>query len=434
MDQPAADARPRTRPPEASLRETDQPSRTSSNDTDRQQPDSIRPEQERASSLVRNETPATRASVSSGSGDHSRATRPRDAEVTATDRTGLPPRPVSPLSADRQRLAERLERMENPPSSRDALQSRLTHLEPGHPSSPWNEDGSPRPPAPRLSDLELPEPPLSDAEYAEHRREVASGLERAYTETKAMREAWFVSPDRDIWSDERIALQDGILEEIYSSANDVPCEWKAIIAGGLGGSGKTTVLEQHPGITPSEFLTINPDSIKEKMALRKMVPEIPGLSPMEATSLSHEESSYIARRLANRAYAEGKNVIWDITMSKPGSATGRVSELRTAGYQHVDGVFVDIPIEMSVTRAEARHRRGHDKYLVDEGLGGRYVPPEIILSQSDNQFSSANRREFEKAKPLLDSWVVYDNSVDGTPAVIVERSQADSREDESRRP
>ena len=36
------------------------------------------------------------------------------------------------------------------------LRSRLMDLPRGHPSSPFNEDGSPRPPVPRLHDLGLP--------------------------------------------------------------------------------------------------------------------------------------------------------------------------------------------------------------------------------------------------------------------------------------
>ena len=51
------------------------------------------------------------------------------------------------------------------------------------------------------------------------------------------------------------------------------------------------------------------------MARRGMIPEVEGLSPMEASDLVHEESSYLARQLALRAQADGKNLIWDITMS-----------------------------------------------------------------------------------------------------------------------
>ncbi len=119
---------------------------------------------------------------------------------------------------------------------------------------------------------------------------------------------------------------------LYDAASGVPNDHKAIIAGGLAGAGKTTVLEKHAGIDRSQYLTINPDDIKAEMAKRGMVPKIDGLSPMEASDLIHEESSYVARQLATRAKADGKNVIWDITMSDRAKTEKRIEELRTAGY------------------------------------------------------------------------------------------------------
>src|SRR6185437_10220569 len=114
---------------------------------------------------------------------------------------------------------------------------------------------------------------------------------------------------------------------------------------------KTTILENHSNVDRSNYLTINPDEFKEELARRGLVPEVSGLSPMEASSLVHEESSHIARMLAGRALADGKNVIWDVTLSTPKSAAHRVEELRAAGYQDIQGIFVDIPIETSVIRA-----------------------------------------------------------------------------------
>ena len=152
-----------------------------------------------------------------------------------------------------------------------------------------------------------------------------------------------------------------------------------------------------------------------------MLPSIPGLTPMEASSLAHEESSYIARRLAMRAYAEGKNVIWDITMSRPSSGE-RVNELRNAGYQQISGVFVDIPVETSVERSNARHRRGYERYLAGQGLGGRFVPNEIILAQAIPDHGSKNRAVFDGVRSKLDDWAIYDNSIEGRSAVIVEQS------------
>jgi hypothetical protein len=43
-------------------------------------------------------------------------------------------------------------------SLRAQMQRRLRDLPHGHPSSPYDEDGSPKPPVLRLQDLDLPEP------------------------------------------------------------------------------------------------------------------------------------------------------------------------------------------------------------------------------------------------------------------------------------
>lgn len=147
---------------------------------------------------------------------------------------------------------------------------------------------------------------------------------------------------------------------------------------------------------------------------------------MESSSLAHEESSYLARQLALRALTDGKNVVWDITMSSQASASRRVDELRSAGYDRIDGIFVDIPIETSIARTEARHRRGCDLYLSGEGAGGRYVPPEVVRAQSDSEFGSTNRRAFESLKDRFDHWAVYDNSVDGRAPILVDSGAAKS--------
>jgi hypothetical protein len=44
------------------------------------------------------------------------------------------------------------------PLSDAGMRAQLEALPPGHPSSPWNEDGTRKPPPPRLRDMELPLP------------------------------------------------------------------------------------------------------------------------------------------------------------------------------------------------------------------------------------------------------------------------------------
>ncbi len=264
---------------------------------------------------------------------------------------------------------------------------------------------------------------LTDAEWVDHNIEIRDGLTQAESQGLTPERMHTINGAGEIWTDERELLHYSILESLYSDAAEVPCNFKAIMAGGLGGAGKTTVLTEHANIDLSQYLMINPDTFKEEMARRGMIPEIQGLSPMEAADLVHEESSYLALQLASRAQAEGKNVIWDITMSTEKSTATRIHDLRAAGYNKVEGLFVDIPIETSVTRTESRHREGHENYRAGEGLGGRYVPPEVIRRQEDPEWGSRNRRTFERLKDNFDHWSIYDNSVDGRPATIIDSSR-----------
>ncbi|HET9896129.1 MAG TPA: zeta toxin family protein [Streptosporangiaceae bacterium] len=240
-----------------------------------------------------------------------------------------------------------------------------------------------------------------------------------------------LGPDYQEWKIERARYHKEIIEEKWQQAAGVPCERKAIIAGGLGGSGKTTVLVKYQELDASQYMRIDPDSLKEALAKRHLLPEIPGFSPMESSDLAHEESSYLARQLARRALADGKNIIWDITMSSTESTSRRIDELREAGYEKVDGVFVEIPIETSIARSEARHRRGCDRYLAGEGLGGRHVPAEVIRAQGDPEYGSINRRTFEQLKGRFDRWVLYDNSVDGREPTLLDSSGRAAKEPEA---
>ena len=353
-----------------------------------------------------------------------------------------------------------LERRDAPGRPGD-LRERLVRLPPGHPSSPYETDGTPQQPFPRLRDLNAggqdqpaddngakpaspqssesegrPDAgpadqvsPLTDREWAEHMTDVCDGLAQAAADGLVTRSRYTIDRAETIWSAERDAIHDSIIEDICARAESIPGERQAIIAGGLGGAGKSTVLGKHAGIDLSRFLTINPDDVKEEMGRRGLIPDVAGLSPMEASDLVHEESSHIAKRIARRALADGKNVIWDITMSRLDSTKERIDDLHAAGYS-VTGVFVDIPVETSVSRAEFRHRTGHEEYRSGIGLGGRYVPPEIILAQADDKWGSKNRKTFEAVRHDFDQWSRYDNSVDGRAPVLIEASQPDQTHEE----
>jgi predicted kinase len=353
---------------------------------------------------------------------------------------GLPTAKDGAVRTDQPRVADGQADVTSLPErsgDRDELRQRLQRLPPGHPSSPVDADGTPRPPEPGLRCRDSPDAqplretdrqPLTDAEHAEHVKEVRVLLDKARADGLATDQQHTIDPDNELWTEDRVFMQDAIITDLYTAAAEVPCDRQAILAGGLPGAGKTTVLEQHASIDRSRFLTINPDQIKEEMAKRGMIPEVAGLTPMEASDLVHEESSYVAKQLALRATADGKNVIWDITMSSRVSTESRIGDLRAAGYSRVEGVFVDIPIEVAIRRSDARHREGHDDYSVGHGLGGRFVPAEVIAAQADPDWGSRNRKTFEQVKPQLDAWLQCDNSVDGRSPVLVDSGSRDEDE------
>jgi hypothetical protein len=261
---------------------------------------------------------------------------------------------------------------------------------------------------------------LSDTEYAAHTQRVEAALNAAFTAGQTTDKVHTVNGEGAVWLPERAQAHKDIIDALWTKAANVPRDGEALIAGGLGGAGKSTVLRGGAGVDQSRFLTINPDDVKEEMVRRGLVPAVEGLSPMEASPIVHEESSHIANMLAKRAYAERVNVIWDITMSRQASVAKRIDELRAAGYDTVDAVFVDIPVETSVERALGRHRRGMESFRAGSGTGGRYVPPALIRANASNAASSANREVFDGLRGRFTSWVVFDNSVAGRDPVKVE--------------
>jgi hypothetical protein len=250
---------------------------------------------------------------------------------------------------------------------------------------------------------------LSDAEFEERQSWVTDVIGKAMktesTDKKYSKDG--------VWDPQRDKLHRDIAADLYSRADGVPNDGKAVIAGGLGGAGKSTVLRGFAGVDSSQYLTLNPDDVKEAMAERGLVPDVPGapdLTPMERSALIHEESSRIAQLVASMAYADRKNVIWDVTMSSEGSTRSRIDALKRNGYSDVKGVFVDIPVEVSVDRALSRYRRGLDKYGQGEGEGGRFVPPSIIRAQETSSGRTVNRDVFDSLRNEFGTWSMYDNA------------------------
>ncbi len=141
-----------------------------------------------------------------------------------------------PYAADGLALSERT-------GDRDELRQRLSRLPPGHPSSPVEADGTPRPPerglgSGREANDAADRQPLTDAEHADHVTQVKERLDKARADGLATDRQYTLDPATRSWADERDAQHDAIIATCMRAAKDVPCERRAILAGGLPGRGK----------------------------------------------------------------------------------------------------------------------------------------------------------------------------------------------------
>lgn len=255
--------------------------------------------------------------------------------------------------------------------------------------------------------------PLSDAEWEAHVAFVTQALD-------GQEPTVFTYKDElGIWEENRLVEQQSLLEELWMAGLDhFVRDANAIIAGGMAGAGKTTVLTESAGIDLSQYLNVDPDNIKRAMAARGMIPDVNGLSPMDASPLVHEEASDLAKRLAAMAYEEQVNLLWDITMNTAMSVRIRMEWLQTADYTSIDGIFVDVPLETGASRAMLRYRLDHEKYLDGDGHGGRFVPPGFIEDSKPlvGGTSTRNYDVFCEVRDEFDSTAEYDNS--GTEALL----------------
>lgn len=237
------------------------------------------------------------------------------------------------------------------------------------------------------------------------------------------------------YTPERTEQHKKIIQDILNAHLHVPKDRQALMSGGLGGAGKGTVLGNHPSINEDDYLVIDPDKMKEEILRRGMGPDIPDLLPMEQAAFIHEESSDLANMLQQIALAQGMNIILDTTMAakddkgEKSSADGKIEKFLENGYE-VKGIFVDVPVEVSIASALGRHLGGVNKFNAGDDsrggdLGGRYVPPSYIEKSrppEGSEFNSTNRMVFERLKKQgkFSAFELWDTSDRTKPPQLVE--------------
>ncbi|GAC1528476.1 MAG: hypothetical protein NVS3B1_19670 [Marmoricola sp.] len=250
-------------------------------------------------------------------------------------------------------------------------------------------------------------------------------------------EVWLPTKEREI-------EYKHLIDQIMADHAHVPNDRQAIMLGGLPGAGKSTYLsnsgKELGGFLkvdkkgrPTNAIVINPDDMKSLLLTARdsrgnpLIPRTAGLTDGEHASLVHEESSRLAAMLAARAMAEGKNVVFDITLGNAESATRKylTNEEKTGakdlGYK-VHAVFIDGDMKTSLHRAGMRHKNP-DKKTGERTYSGRYVPYDVIAKEANKTHGiardgtvakSQNRLEYDKLvrENAFESAVRHDNATE----------------------
>jgi predicted ABC-type ATPase len=172
--------------------------------------------------------------------------------------------------------------------------------------------------------------------------------------------------------------------------------------GGRGGSGKSWLTGEKGPVDETKSILVDSDAIKAML---------PGYEGWNAT-IFHEESTAILNLVDKRALELGVNTIHDATMKSEATAAMRMAQYEAAGYE-VEGYYMYAAPETAATRALSR-------YSKKGTFTGRFVPPEIILGNVNNE------KNFDKMSGGFRKWAVYDNNAEGKEGPkLVSRSHDD---------
>ncbi|MFZ9867975.1 MAG: zeta toxin family protein, partial [Ilumatobacteraceae bacterium] len=164
---------------------------------------------------------------------------------------------------------------------------------------------------------------------------------------------------------ERQAMHDKIVSE---AVDGVPrsAEPTYYVMGGGPAAGKSTMLRDGGVNVPQgkQAVQVNADDVKTQIPEYKSMTEI---GDMKAAAFSHEESSYIAKRIQAAGMERGTDVVLDGTGDSTASSIGgKIDSAKSQGYKVV-GNYATVPTDVAIQRANDRGRKT-----------GRYVPESVI--------------------------------------------------------
>ena len=203
---------------------------------------------------------------------------------------------------------------------------------------------------------------------------------------------------------ERQALHDRIIKQLLKKYGATAVAFAVqYMKGGGPGSGKSSLTDLLLGYDPNHIV-IDPDEIKAlfpevRAALKRLNAGVGTKGDEEWASESHEESSYLAKRLHRAAVERNLNVVVDGTGdSGINSIRNKVKEARDNGYDRVVADYLYLEPEEGVRRAELRQKETFRK-----------VPTDVI---ADTYGKIAKVFPEILENNLFDEIRVYDNNVE----------------------
>lgn len=195
----------------------------------------------------------------------------------------------------------------------------------------------------------------------------------------------------------RRVLHTEIVHDMISVGNPPP---SLVILGGGGGAGKSTIAAQLDlGKTEA---TINADDVKTRLPDYQKLAEV---GDPTAAAYVHEESSVVAKKAQELARERGVGVVLDQVGSNPAKVAAQIQSYVDAGYEDIKAVYVTVPTQVALDRAESRAKRS-----------GRAVPTEVLKAAHRDV---SNGFEEIARNPALKSVELYDNR--GSEPVLIAR-------------
>lgn len=211
---------------------------------------------------------------------------------------------------------------------------------------------------------------------------------------------------------ERKKLHDEIVSKFVDGPKAVPPDQAPVAILTMGGmaSGKSSLLR---GINKDEFVTVNPDAIKDHIpeylqAIGKGSDDSP--SARNSGTMAHEESAFISKRIHADAITARKNIIFDSSGQNAEKYEKMIDHLQKSGYK-VTVLMMDL--DLPTAKERMIHRAEKE---------GRMVPVDVIeKSLNFEKAYAAIPRNYERVAAKANHSKMYSNK-GNMPELIVERN------------